>query len=170
VVPGEKIKVAHYPPVNCIDILVFFQQPTIARITVVTRKRKEIDAVRSRYVCVVASIRSLAACECAELFKRQAFKYAAVVFRGRVTKIDHMNPIEPPRGTDGAVKLASIPRSRDDHTLVTFQVTASWKGPVTRTLEIFATARPSMCDGYKFKEDTEYVVYATRNLNRAGKN
>src|SRR5260370_35975330 len=112
-----------------------------------------------------ASIQSLAACECAEPSKRQAFKDAVVVFRGKVTKIDHMNPIEWHGEGDGAVKLASIPRATDDQTLVTFHVTTSWKGPVTPILKVYATARPSMCDGYKFNEDTEYVVYATNNLS-----
>lgn len=88
------------------------------------------------------------------------------MFRGRVVRIDHMNPIEPSPSDDGPVKLTSIPRAIDDETLVTFRVTTSWKGPVTPILKVYATARPSMCDGYKFKEGTEYVVYATKNLDQ----
>jgi len=79
-----------------------------------------------------------------------------------------MNPIPPAAGTDGRVKLVPIPRATDDETLVTFHVTAAWKGPATTVLKVYAIARPSMCAGYKFRENTEYVVYASNNLDQNG--
>jgi hypothetical protein len=106
----------------------------------------------------------LLGCECAELRQQVAFKYAVVVFQGTVTHIDHLNPIDEQPKT-GAVQGVPIPREVDDHTVATFRVTRAWKGPVKNGIKVYATARPSMCDGYKFKDGVEYVVYASLNLH-----
>ena len=112
---------------------------------------------------------ALYACECAEPEFRSALKYASVVFRGTVVQIDHLNPIQPPDAgndkQDGVAPVA-IPRDVDDQTLITFKVTAGWKGSVTETMKVFAVARPSMCDGYRFRQNVEYVVYASTNLDQ----
>ena len=110
----------------------------------------------------------LYACECAQAKLGDALKLASVVLRGTVVRIDHLNPIQPPQTGDDKQKVAlvAIPRSADDQTLVTFKVTASWKEPVTESVKLFAVARPSMCDGYQFHLNTEYVVYASKNLNQ----
>ena len=111
----------------------------------------------------------LYACECAESKFGDALKYAAVVFRGTVVRIDHLNPIQPPdAGNDkqDGVALVAIPRNVDDQTLITFKAIAGWKGSVTETMKVFAIAQPSMCDGYRFRPNVEYVVYASKNLNQ----
>lgn len=118
---------------------------------------------------VALSSPTLVACECAEVKFGDALKHAAIVFRGTVVRIDHLNPIQPT--DDGNEKqnggaVAAIPRSVDDQTLVTFKVTAGWKGSVTAMMKVFAVARPSMCDGYRFRPNVEYVVYASKNLNQ----
>ena len=118
---------------------------------------------------VALSSPTLYACECAEPKFGDSLKYAAVVFRGTVVRIDHLNPIQPPDAANDkqdAVALVAIPRNVDDQTLITFKVTAAWKGSVTETLKVFAVARPSMCDGYRFRPNVEYVVYASKNLNQ----
>src|SRR5690242_1120123 len=126
-------------------------------------------AVRLMIVAFVArSGPTLYACECAELKFGDALKYAAVVFRGTVVRIDHLNPIQPlDAGNDkqNGIALVAIPRNVDDQALMTFKVTAAWKGSVTETMKVFAVARPSMCDGYRFRPNVEYVVYASKNLN-----
>jgi hypothetical protein len=108
-------------------------------------------------------------CECIELTVADAFKHAAVVFQGTVVQIDHLNPIQPPDAIDGQhgpVALVPMPRSVNDQTLVTFSVTTAWKGPVTEAMKVFAVARPSMCDGYRFQPKVEYIVYASKNLDQ----
>ena len=42
-----------------------------------------------------------------------------------------------------------------------------WPGSATETMRVFAVARPSMCDGYRFRANVEYVVYASKNLNQS---
>ncbi len=129
------------------------------------------DGVRGRWTTaiitgIVLHGHALFACECAEGTQREALRYAAVVFRGTVTNIEHLNPIVPREGRPAdAVKLVPIPRNIDDHTLVTFRVRQGWKGRITPTIRVFAVARPSMCDGYRFQIKSEYVVYASKNLN-----
>jgi hypothetical protein len=111
----------------------------------------------------------LYACDCAEPKFRDALKDAAVVFRGTVVRIDHLNPIQPPdAGNDkqNGVALVAIPRNVDDQTLITFKTIAGWKGSVTATMKVFVVAQPSMCDGYRFLPNVEYVVYASKNLNQ----
>ena len=108
---------------------------------------------------------SLFACECGQISLRQSFKAAIIVFRGRVITIEHLNPIQPkelPLAPDHPVtSLVPIPRKHDDQTLVTMDVLTAWKGPVTPRIKIFSIAHPSMCDGFAFERDREYVVYAT---------
>ena len=99
----------------------------------------------------------------------EALKNAAVVFQGKGTLIDHLNPIEPPATKTGSVKLGRIPRSNDDQTVVTFRATRAWKGPVKSEIKVFAIARPSMCDGFEFEDGKEYVVYARTTLNLESK-
>jgi hypothetical protein len=115
-------------------------------------------------VLAVLFVTRIPACECGEGQPQHALKYAAIVFQGKVTEIDHLNPIDPPDSKPGDVRQVSIPRQINDHTVVTFRVTRAWRGPVTREIKVYATARPSMCDGYKFRDGVEYVVYASTNL------
>jgi hypothetical protein len=96
-------------------------------------------------------------CECAEMPQREAFQHAAVVFRGRVTQINHLRFV--PDGDSVRVEIELSPPAVNDHTLVSFDVVTYWKGHIKRAIKVYATARPSMCDGYRFEQGKEYVVY-----------
>ncbi len=124
-----------------------------------------------RLILILASlpVPSLRACQCAETKLGKAFEHAAVVFRGRVIRIDHLKTIQPSKSGDAKesqVALAAVPRGVDDHNLVTFRITAVWRGSAAETMRVFAVARPSMCDGYRFQLASEYVVYASKNLDQ----
>ncbi len=103
------------------------------------------------------------ACECSEIPQRTAYRRAAVVFRGKVVNIQHMNLVEVRNPKTGKPELQ--PPSLDDHTLVTFDVDGAWKGPVTPTMRVHATVHALMCTGYQFEQGREYVVYAVPLLN-----
>ena len=87
-------------------------------------------------------------CECGEVPQRAARRVAAVVFRGRVIEIEHVvqqTSVESPARTE------SRPPNAGDGTVVTFEVDAGWKGPVTSTMKAFAIARGTVCPGYIFE-------------------
>lgn len=100
----------------------------------------------------------LSACECIEIPQRDAFKGALVIFRGKVKEIEHMTLLEALDPRTG--KLEARPPLQDDHTIVTFDVDAGWKGPVTPIMKVHATVKGSVCPGYTFQEGKRYVVYA----------
>jgi len=112
-------------------------------------------------VCLIATFGFLPvigiACECGELSQREAFRFAAVVVRGRVTKIEHFRFVKTADSL--RIETEPMPPRVNDYTLVTLRVDTYWKGAPTRFLKIYAVARPSMCDGYRFEEGREYVVY-----------
>lgn len=90
--------------------------------------------------------------------QREAFRHAAVVFRGRVSQINHLRFL--PDGDSVRIEPELNPAAVNDHTLVSFDVITYWKGNIKRAVKVFATARPSMCDGYRFEPGKEYVIYA----------
>jgi len=86
-------------------------------------------------------------CSCDPLSAKEALAESEVVFLGKVIEIKHLN---------------RFPRKTNEETIVTFRVDAVWKGRTGRTAKVAATAQPLMCDGYQFRADTMYVVYAIR--------
>jgi hypothetical protein len=105
----------------------------------------------------------LLACECIEVAQPVAFRGAVVVFRGRVEQVEHMTLVESVDPRTGEKVLR--PPETSDHTVVTFKVSAVWKGPARQVLKVHATAKAAICSGYAFEEGREYVVYATDPLN-----
>ncbi len=97
-------------------------------------------------------------CSCAPLSAQEALVKSEVVFLGKVIEIKHLNPI----GHNDSSGPTLVPRSTNDETIVTFRVDAVWKGRPGQTAKVAATAHPWICDGYQFKTDTAYVVYAIR--------
>ena len=95
-------------------------------------------------------------CSCIEATQKDAIRYAAVVFRGLAVNVQHL------RIGDGVITEEMNPPSSDDNTLVTFEVTSYWKGSLKGIVKVYAMARPSMCDGYKFEQGREYIVYASQ--------
>ncbi len=131
------------------------------------RHRTSIAASAFHLALVLALIglqsAPIRACECVEISQKTAYRSAAVVFRGKVVKIQHMILVEVRNPKTGKSEMR--PPSSDDQTLVTFQVDGAWKGPVTPTMRVHATAHGSVCPGYVFELDREYVVYAVPLLN-----
>ena len=115
-----------------------------------------------RLIALVAIASALVqGCECRKVEQREAFRHADMVFRGRVTQIDHLRLVH--EGDAVRVEAERNPPGVDDHTVVSFNVLTRWKGKMARGIKVYAVGRPSMCDGYRFEEGTEYVVY-TRHM------
>ncbi len=84
--------------------------------------------------------------ECAESTRQEAFRGAAIVFRGRVDKIEDFkvfNPVDKETG-----KLAAEKRSGVD--VVTFAVDRVWKGSVTSTVKLLTFVSPSVGGSFTF--------------------
>jgi hypothetical protein len=101
---------------------------------------------------------SAMACSCAEFSQREALHHATVVFRARAVRVDHLR-------VDASGELVRIepeekPRALKGPTIVTMDVATYWKGSVQRSARVHANAEPVMCDGYRFEEGKEYIVYA----------
>lgn len=105
----------------------------------------------------------LHACECIEVSQEKAFESAVVVFRGKVVEIDHLTMLEVTDPATGKSELR--PPTTGDHTVVTFAVDGGWKGAVTSIMKVHATFNGTVCPGYIFQKDHEYVVYGTELLN-----
>src|SRR4051794_4523005 len=110
-------------------------------------------------MCFIMFAAIAVGCECANNFpQRESLRFAAVVFRGRVIQIEHLRFVFTQNSFQLEPELH--PPKVDDHTLVTFAVKTYWKGAVTSVMKVYATARPSMCDGYRFTQGKEYIVYS----------
>jgi hypothetical protein len=100
--------------------------------------------------------------ECAEGTRQEAFRGAAIVFRGRVERIEDLkvfNPIDKENG-----KLATEKRSGVD--VVTFAVDRVWKGPVTSTVRLLTFDSPSVSGSFPFRLGRQYVVYALDDVDQ----
>jgi hypothetical protein len=112
-------------------------------------------------LCFVLSAVLLA--ECRERTRREAFRDAALVFRGRVDKVEDLkafNPIDRDTG-----KLAIQKPSGLD--VVTFAVDHVWKGPVTSSVRLLTFGSPSVGGGFQFSLGKKYVVYAMDDVDQA---
>ncbi len=94
--------------------------------------------------------------ECIELPQRDAFKRAAIVFSGRVERVE---PVTRREG-DPAAKV-QLERPLDGSpAVVTFSVTKTWKGAPDNRVKLFLFQKPLQGPGYQFQIGHEYVVYA----------
>ena len=89
------------------------------------------------------------------------------MFRGRVERIEHAQLLERTDAVTGAKEM--VPPESGDRTVVTFRVSAVWKGPSRNTLQVMSVARGVLCPGYEFKQGREYVVYATEPAEDAAR-
>lgn len=119
--------------------------------------------IKGSLILILAAGRLLA-CTCIEVPQKTALHSAVAVFQGKATKVEHMDMVEAFDPVSG--KVEKRPPKVDDYTVVTFRVSKAWKGPVTSTMKVQATARPSMCSGFEFREGKEYIVYATDDINQ----
>jgi len=78
--------------------------------------------------------------------QRQSLANAFLVFQGK------------------AVDIRAVVNGQVD--LVTFDVQKTWKGPASRSINVVAFRYHAMGDGYTFRLGTDYIVYATKELNK----
>lgn len=100
-------------------------------------------------VAVSFPISPVTACDQALLTPARAFLSADYVFRGRVENLQYLDNPEQ-----------EIPEPR---IIVTFSVSAVWKGKSEKQILIHTTHNKTTCNGYVFRAGQEYLVYAQRN-------
>lgn len=101
--------------------------------------------------------------ECGESLRPpEAFREAALVFRGTVQRIEDPAAVEPVNPETG--KLNIQPAS--GFKIVTFQVAQTWKGSKAATVQVFVFERPPTGGGFVFQQHMEYVVYAVDVVNQ----
>ena len=82
------------------------------------------------------------ACSCVYPNQPNAREAAYAVFDGVVTDVHYFKS------------------EQDGRTLVTFDISRSWKGSVGSTIKVHAEERALMCDSYVFELGHRYIVYA----------
>ena len=102
--------------------------------------------IRSALLIAICLPANLRATECIEVSRREAFRHAFAVFRGKAVQIQAMS------GADS------------EPMLVTFRVDRGWKGPVSDTMRVFVFGSPMLGNGYHFHEGQRYIVYATNDV------
>jgi hypothetical protein len=95
--------------------------------------------------------------DCGIPSRREAFRRAAVVFRGVVTAIedpDRVDAIDPVKH-----QVVLQPIHPEGQRIVTFRVSRGWKGAVSPTMKVLTYLRSKAFDTYVFTPGVEYVVY-----------
>jgi hypothetical protein len=90
------------------------------------------------------------ACSCVYPNQPNAREAAYAVFDGVVTDVHYFKS------------------EQDGRTLVTFDISRSWKGSVGSTIKVHAEERALMCDSYVFELGHRYIVYAIQQDSEAG--
>ncbi|MFA6106919.1 MAG: hypothetical protein WC745_04600 [Patescibacteria group bacterium] len=91
---------------------------------------------------------SVFACECAPASIDSALSNSDAVFAGKVSKIEYL---------DNPEQISPEPR-----TVVTFDVSQWWKGSDEKQAVLHTVHNTFTCNGYWFKDNEEYLVYASR--------
>jgi hypothetical protein len=100
--------------------------------------------------------------ECVEVTQREAFRTAAIVVRGRVTRVENLRRFDPVDRESG--KLA-LERASDPY-VATLAVDQTWKGPLTSAIQVLAFGHPAIGTGFQFRVGSEFVVYALDEVNQ----
>ncbi len=104
------------------------------------------------------------AADCVTGTQQQALRQAAIVFRGKVVRIQPVGDV--PLWNPHTEEVEPTPAYSEGEMLVTFQVDRGWKGPVTRRILVDAIEHPLLGSGYHFRIGVEYIVYAVAGLNQ----
>jgi hypothetical protein len=102
--------------------------------------------------------------ECVEASQREAFRAAAIVFRGRILRIEDATSsgdvIAHQKGTvPYALSEAGSPK------IVTLAVDRVWKGTSGATIHLFVLEHPPFGAGFQFHVGSAYVIYAHDELD-----
>lgn len=113
-------------------------------------------------VAVVLASLALQASECVEVSQHDAFRYATLVFRGTVIRINDVTE----QDDISSDKVPMIRVQSEDPKMVTFAVTGIWKGPLYDKIRVLAFGHPSQGVGYHFLWKGEYVVYTLGEIGQ----
>lgn len=91
--------------------------------------------------------------DCAETPAREALHQAALVFEGRVEKIE---PLDYP--VAGSDRLTVHQPLAGSPAIVTFSTSRNWKGSPHKSVKTVVLTQPEV-GGFKFEKGQEYVVY-----------
>jgi hypothetical protein len=115
-------------------------------------------AAASVVLCLVnVGTAMLFANECVAVSQQQAYRAAAVVFRGRVVKVeDTAATVDPVDRNAGKLALQPVSGFK----IVSVSPSKIWKGPSSSTIQLFALEHPVLGNGFQFRVGSEYVIYA----------
>lgn len=100
---------------------------------------------------VVVAASDAYACSCLPSTVKQEIEWSDVVFTGKVVSVRYLDPKD------------SRPGEFEPRVVVTFDVTAHWKGDVKKTAMLHTYKHKSSCSGWRdFLVGNEYLVYASK--------
>lgn len=103
------------------------------------------------------------ASECLAAPQKQAFRAAALVFRGRVLRVEDTTPATI---SNEPGKVALQPSEPSGPRVVTLRVSRIWKGPAASTIQLFVLEHPPLGTGFQFHVGSEYVIYALDQVDQ----
>jgi hypothetical protein len=128
----------------------------IGRVEVVVQLR---TAVWLAVVLLLAS-RPISACSCSFPDVPRAVRQADLVFRGKLVKVEYL---DPPQSVPHAIskdRMVSVPR----RFLATLEVDGVWKGRVGRTIVLHTREGSSDCVGFWTDIGKEVLVFANQGI------
>ena len=96
--------------------------------------------------CLLFGSGTAVACDCAGPRGKDALVNADLAFSGRVIKIQYLDDRDQ--------------ENPEPRIIVTFRVYRVWKGEPRRRMSLHTVLNKWTCNGYWFKEDEEYLVFA----------
>ena len=150
----------------------WFTTPIVLKY-VVTRSRPDrkyqgvcrVKFVQFRTAVLLAAVvllasRPISACSCSFPTVPRALSQADLVFRGKLVKIEYL---DPPQSVPHAVfkdRMVSLPR----RFLATLEVNGVWKGRVGRTIVLHTREGSSDCVGFWTDIGKEVLVFANKGV------
>jgi hypothetical protein len=110
-------------------------------------------------VLLLAS-RPVFACECGFPDVRKAVKQADFVFRGKLVKVEYLDPQQTVPHVIFKDRMVNVPR----RFLATLEVNGVWKGRVGSTIVLHTREGSSDCVGFWTDIGTEVVVFANQGV------
>jgi hypothetical protein len=116
-------------------------------------------AVRFAAVLFLAS-RPISACSCSFLDVPSAVRQADLIFRGKLVKVEYLDPLQSVPHEIFKDRMVSVPR----RFLATLEVNGVWKGKVGRTIVLHTREGSSDCVGFWTDIGKEVLVFANQGV------
>jgi len=116
-------------------------------------------AVRFASVLFLAS-RPISACSCSFLDVPSAVRQADLIFRGKLVKVEYLDPLQSVPHEIFKDRMVSVPR----RFLATLEVNGVWKGKVGRTIVLHTREGSSDCVGFWTDIGKEVLVFANQGV------